>query len=127
VAPPVDPGPAVEAALEEPAVEEVPVEDALAEEEPVVEAPAEAAETPAAPEVTSAEAATGFAMNATIVTISEVNLRAAPSTDAAVVGILPAETELTITAPPADGWIPVRDPATGRRGYVTEEFVTLVE
>lgn len=57
------------------------------------------------------------------VTEDDVNLRAGPSTDAAVVATLALDAPLTATGPEADGWIPVTDPTTGTAGYVLADFV----
>ena len=80
-------------------------------------------------EETAAETgdAPAFAAGISVVVTEDVNLRAAPSSEADVVGALPQGTELTVTAAPVDGWVPVRDPATGRPGYVNGDFVVLAE
>ncbi len=56
-----------------------------------------------------------------------VNLRKSASTDATVVKALPQGTELTVTGGPkeADGhtWYPVKDPATGDKGWIASEFL----
>ena len=70
-------------------------------------------------------AAPAFAAGLGVVTTEEVNLRTAPSTEAAVVAVLPAGQPLTVTAAPVDGWVPVRDPATDQPGYVNAEFLAL--
>ncbi len=71
--------------------------------------------------------APAFAAGLSAVTVEEVNLRTAPSTDGAVVAVLPAGQTLTVTAAPVDGWVPVRDPATDQPGYVNADFLALEE
>jgi hypothetical protein len=78
----------------------------------------------------AAQAATPTALNVQagdrLVTTTDVNLRAAPNTDAAVVTILAAGSQVEVTGPPQGEWIPVRDVSTGRRGFVSSEFVQRV-
>lgn len=76
---------------------------------------AQTAETP--------EAAAGFRRGDRIVTLADVNLRAAPSTEAAVVEVLGAGVELEVTVDERDGWVPVLEPAGGNRGFVAAENV----
>ena len=64
-----------------------------------------------------------FAAGDTVVTTDDINLRAAASTEAAIVAILGTGVPLDVTGAAADGWLPVRDASTGRRGYVTLDFV----
>ena len=69
-----------------------------------------------------------FQQGTTVIVAEDgVNMRAAPTTDAEVVATLSQGEELTATGPAADGWVPVRDPRTGRRGYVAAEFLTVPE
>jgi len=95
---------------------------------PVVETPAAtttAAETAAAEsdsEGTDADSA--FAAGAMVLTSAEVNLRAAPSLDAAIIAILGPGIELEVTGGATDGWVPVLEVGTGRRGFVTDAFLT---
>lgn len=78
-------------------------------------------------ETVEAAEAPGFAAGLSVTVTEAVNLRAAPSTDAEVVGELPAGLTVTVTAAAVDGWVPVSDPATGRPGYVSAEYVALAE
>lgn len=96
-----------------------------AEAAPTSAAAAEPTAEAAAPEATpSADLAEG----SSILTTEAINLRAGPSTDAAIVAQLDAGVVLEVTgATSDDGWVPVRDPATGRRGYVTLDFVAAAE
>ena len=59
---------------------------------------------------------------------SDANLRDGPSLDAAVIGTIPAGSEVTVTGPAvADNdmlWWPVLVIATGEEGYVAEELLT---
>jgi excinuclease ABC subunit A len=92
----------------------------------VIEPAAPTQPTPAAAPAADAAAtptAATFAEGATIVTTDDVNLRASASTDAAIVAVLGAGVPLEVTGATVDGWVPVRDPSTGRRGYVTLDFV----
>lgn len=84
-------------------------------------------EATAAAPTESVAAAPGFAAGLTVVVTEEVNLRAAPSSDAAIVGALPAGQQLTVRAAQVEGWVPVSDPATGRPGYVSAEYLALAE
>ncbi|HET7093401.1 MAG TPA: SH3 domain-containing protein, partial [Thermomicrobiales bacterium] len=85
----------------------------------VIEAPSP---TPGAAAATPAAAA-NYQVGDHVVTTTDVNLRAAPNTDAAVVTILGTGADLEVTGAPQGDWIPVRDVATGRRGFVSAEFV----
>jgi hypothetical protein len=64
-----------------------------------------------------------FAAGDAVVVTDDVNLRAAPSADASVVTLLPKGQQLTVTAKAVNGWVPVRDPATGRPGYVDADYL----
>ena len=55
-----------------------------------------------------------------------MNLRAEPTEDAPVVTILGQGVDLEVTGPPENGWIPVVEPASGQRGYVSDQFITIV-
>ena len=63
---------------------------------------------------------------ARVVTAIDVNLRAEPAEDAPVVTILGSGVELEVTGPPQDGWVPVLEPGSGQRGFVSDQFITLV-
>lgn len=58
-----------------------------------------------------------------VLTTIDVNLRAEPSTEAAVVEVLGTGVELEVTGEPTGGWVPVLESAGGARGFVSEEFV----
>jgi hypothetical protein len=59
----------------------------------------------------------------TVRPVADLNLRAEANTDAPIVGIIGAGTDLEVTADSADGWVPVREPISGDRGFVSEEYV----
>ncbi|MDQ3692212.1 MAG: SH3 domain-containing protein, partial [Chloroflexota bacterium] len=65
-----------------------------------------------------------FVAGAMVLTSDEVNLRAAPSLDAAIIAILGPGIELEVTGGATDGWVPVLEVGTGRRGFVTDAFLT---
>ena len=48
-----------------------------------------------------------------------------PADDATVLTILGEGVELDVTGSPADGWIPVIDPASGQAGFVSDQFVAI--
>jgi hypothetical protein len=102
---------------------EAPAEEAPAEEEAAepaaVEAP-QAAATPAIGEIGPIGAGTR------VVTTIDVNLRAEPSEEGAIVTILGQGVELEVTGPPENGWVPVVEPATGQRGFISDQFVSAV-
>jgi hypothetical protein len=83
----------------------------------------EAAETGVA--VGTPVAAEGFRRGDTVVTLSDVNLRAAPSTEAAVVEVLGTGVELDVTVDARDGWVPVLEPDSDSRGFVAADTVEL--
>lgn len=60
-----------------------------------------------------------------VLTTIDVNLRAEPSTEAAVVEVLGTGVELEVTGAPTGGWVPVLEPVGGATGFVSEEFVEL--
>jgi hypothetical protein len=97
---------------------EAPVEEAPAE--PVEAEVAQAAATPTIGEI--APIGTG----SRVVTTIDVNLRAEPSEEGAIVTILGQGVELEVTGAPENGWIPVVEPASGQRGFVSDQFVTAV-
>lgn len=84
--------------------------------------------SPEAPAPSGSGAADGFEVGASAVVNDDVNLRAAPSPDAAVVAALPRGAEVTIIAAAVEGggftWWPVTDPATGTIGYLRMEFLS---
>jgi hypothetical protein len=110
-------------------------------EEGTVSAAQEAAPQTAAPAATeAAPAATETAQVAatpavtalspigpgtSVITTIDVNLRAEPSEDAPVVTILGQGVALEVTGTPSNGWVPVQEPATGQRGFVSDQFVTV--
>jgi hypothetical protein len=61
-----------------------------------------------------------------VVTSIDVNLRAEPSEDAPIITILGQGAVLEVTGAPENGWIPVLEPETGQRGFVSDQFVTIV-
>ncbi|MFN8591527.1 MAG: SH3 domain-containing protein [Thermomicrobiales bacterium] len=61
-----------------------------------------------------------------VVTTIDVNLRAEPADDAPVLTILGTGVELEVTGSPANGWVPVLEPASGQRGFVSDQFVSIV-
>lgn len=89
---------------------------------PATDTTATTAETADTTEATTADAA-GLATGAQVVTSADVNLRAAPSLDAAIIAILGPGVPLEVTGAVTDGWVPVLEVGTGRRGYVTDAFV----
>ena len=78
------------------------------------------ADTTAAADTAGAAA---LAPGAQVVTSADVNLRASPSLDAAIIAILGPGVPLEVTGAITDGWVPVLEVGTGRRGYVTDAFV----
>jgi hypothetical protein len=92
---------------------------AATEAAPAVTESAQAAATPAVAELSPIGAGTR------VVTTIDVNLRAEPSEDAPVVTILGQGVELEVTGTPSGGWVPVQEPATGQRGFVSDQFVTV--
>jgi len=88
--------------------------------EPVVEEVPQAAGTPVVGE------APPLGAGSRVVTTIDVNLRAEPAEDAAVITILGQGVELEVTGAPADGWIPVVEPGTGQAGFVSDQFVSIV-
>jgi len=83
---------------------------------------AEAAQTAATPEV---GAIAPIGAGSTVLTTIDVNLRAEPNDNATVLTILGEGVELDVTGSPADGWIPVIDPASGQAGFVSDQFVAI--
>jgi hypothetical protein len=97
---------------EAPAAEEAPAET-------VVEEAPQVAGTPVVGEPTTLGAGTQ------VVTTIDVNLRAEPSEDAPVVTILGQGVELEVTGAPENGWVPVVEPSTGQRGFVSDQFISI--
>jgi hypothetical protein len=62
-----------------------------------------------------------------VVTTDDVNLRAEPSADAAVIAVLPGGTTVTVTGAAQDDWLPVENPATGDAGWVAAQFLVIQE
>jgi hypothetical protein len=98
----------------------VPLEGAETPAEPAAAEVAQVAATP------GAGAITPLAQGSRVVTTIDVNLRAEPAEDAAVITILGQGVELDVTGPPVDGWVPVVEPASGQRGFVSDQFLSLV-
>ena len=86
-----------------------------------VSRPDEAAD--AAPAAGTPVAGDAFRRGDTVVTLSDVNLRAAPSTEAAIVEVLGTGVELDVTVDARDDWVPVLEPDSGARGFVAVETV----
>lgn len=101
------------------APEDAPADATSAPEEPAVAEAAQVAGTPVVGE------ATGLVAGTQVVTTIDVNLRAEPSEDAPVITILGQGVALEVTGAPENGWVPVLEPATGQRGFVSDQFVTL--
>jgi len=59
-----------------------------------------------------------------VVTGNVVNLRAGPSTDVGVVGRLKRGTKAVLLAEGDDGWVQIRDVASGRIGFMSGDFLT---
>lgn len=98
---------------------QTPIDTAAAPAEtPAVEA-AQAAATP------TVGAIAPIGAGSTVATTIDVNLRAEPADDAEVLTILGEGVELDVTGSPADGWIPVIDPASGQAGFVSDQFVAI--
>jgi len=70
-----------------------------------------------------AEGPAGVGGESLTVTEDGVNVRAAASTDAEVVGTLDAGIRVTTLGPAADGWIEVSDPLSGVRGFVLQDYL----
>jgi hypothetical protein len=69
-----------------------------------------------------------FTLGETVITIEDrVNMRTEPSTDSDIVEELTAGTALEITGEKVEGsgytWYPVRDPKTGKEGYVVVDYL----
>jgi hypothetical protein len=92
---------------------------AATEAAPATVETAQAAATPAVTELSPIGPGTH------VVTTIDVNLRAEPSEDAPVVTILGTGVELEVTGDPQGGWVPVQEPASGQRGFVSDQFVTV--
>nr|MBA3451216.1 hypothetical protein [Chloroflexia bacterium] len=97
----------------------------------VAPAGAAATEAPVEPDVTAIPQAVGtpviggispLGAGSHVLTSIDVNLRAEPADDAPVVTILGQGVELEVTGAPENGWIPVVEPASGQRGFVSDQF-----
>ncbi|CAN5339864.1 hypothetical protein BH09CHL1_BH09CHL1_33660 [soil metagenome] len=69
-----------------------------------------------------------FSVGETVITIEDrVNMRTEPSTDSDIVEELSAGTALEITGEKVEGsghtWYPVKDPKTGKEGYVVVDYL----
>jgi hypothetical protein len=87
------------------------------------DAPSTEAAQPASTPVVESIAPIGA--GSTVVTTIDVNLRAEPDDNAEVLTILGEGVALDVTGSPADGWIPVIDPASGQAGFVSDQFVAI--
>lgn len=87
--------------------------------EPVVEEIPQVAGTPVVGEPVAIEAGT------LVVTTIDVNLRAEPSEEAPVVTILGEGVQLEVTGAPENGWVPVLEPASGQRGFISDQFISI--
>jgi hypothetical protein len=95
-------------------------------EEPAPEAaPAEPAAAPQAAGTPVVGAATPIGPGARVVTTIDVNLRAEPNDEGPVLTILGTGVELEVTGAPENGWVPVVEPASGQRGFVSDQFVSI--
>ncbi len=65
------------------------------------------------------------AVNSTVIATADINLRAEPATDGAVLTVVATGTELTVTGSPVGDWVPVTDPVSGLSGYVSAQFVEI--
>lgn len=70
-----------------------------------------------------AEGPAGVGGESLTVTEDGVNVRAAASTDAEVVGTLDAGIRVTTLGPATDGWIEVSDPLSGIRGFILQDYL----
>ncbi|HEY8448091.1 MAG TPA: SH3 domain-containing protein [Thermomicrobiales bacterium] len=60
-----------------------------------------------------------------VATTEDVNLRAEPSAQAGIIGVIPAGTELTVTGTNQGEWIPVENPETGDTGWVSARYLVI--
>jgi hypothetical protein len=97
-------------------------------------APADTAEAPAetaveeVPQVAGTPVVGGpttLGAGTRVVTTIDVNLRAEPSEDAPVVTVLGQGVELEVTGAPENGWVPVLEPGSGQRGFVSDQFISV--
>jgi hypothetical protein len=94
--------------------------------QPVAEAPAEEAPVEVAQAAgTPITGAVGIGPGAQLVTTIDVNLRAEPSEEGTVIQILGEGVVLEVTGAPENGWVPVLEPASGQRGFVSDQFVVV--
>lgn len=81
----------------------------------------------ASPVAAGTESVSGIRQGITVTTTASVNLRAAPTTSAAVVAVISPGTPLTVTGPAETSsdftWWPVTNPATGNSGFVAAQLL----
>jgi hypothetical protein len=104
------------------AQEAQPAADATATATPEETPTADTAEAAATPTVGQLAP---IGAGSTVVTTIDVNLRAEPDDNAEVLTILGEGVQLDVTGSPADGWVPVTDPASGQAGFVSDQFVAI--
>lgn len=63
------------------------------------------------------------AIDSTVVTTADVNVRAQPAVDSAIVTVVPTGTVLTVTGESVGEWVPIEVPDGGETGYVSGQFV----
>jgi uncharacterized protein YraI len=66
-------------------------------------------------------------VSSTVIATADINLRAEPATDGAVLTVVSTGTALTVTGSPVGEWVPVDDPVSGLSGYVSTQFVEVQE
>ncbi len=66
-------------------------------------------------------------VSSTVIATADINLRAEPATDGAVLTVVTTGTALTVTGSPVGEWVPVDDPVSGLSGYVSTQFVEVQE
>ncbi|MEM8879255.1 MAG: SH3 domain-containing protein [Pseudomonadota bacterium] len=84
--------------------------------------PGDAEPTTAAAEPPSADVSDGA--TSLYVTGTRVNLRAGPSTEAEIVTALTQGSETELLAEAEDGWLQIRDIATGVEGFMSGDFLS---
>jgi uncharacterized protein YgiM (DUF1202 family) len=65
-----------------------------------------------------------FAIGTYVIADTDLNLRATPADNGAVVAILGQGSELKVTGAAQGKWLPVDDVASGDSGYVNSQYVT---
>ena len=88
----------------------------------LIDSPAALPDTDATDAVAAALEASGD-VSRMVVTGSRVNLRSGPSTGNEVLTSLSGGTEVEAIGDPVDGWMELRDPATGQRGFMSANFL----